>query len=90
VHDQRNPITVPTGAELRSVSALLGDAQAQLESIAWSLSPIHERGEQGALTFEELGRLASFVSSASSDVDSMSKLVEQLARVRDAASPGLG
>ena len=79
----------PTVAELGSVSALLGDDQAQLESIAWRLSPVDEHSDPVALTFEELGRLASFVSGASSDVETMSELVGRLARVRDAALPGL-
>lgn len=51
--------------------------------------PDDEHSEPVALTFEELGRLTSFVSGASSDVETMSELVEQLARVRDAALPGV-
>ena len=83
MQDQPNP----TVAEFESVGALLGDAEAQLESIAWRLSPVDERSDPVALTFEGLGRLTSFVSGASSDFETMSELVEQLTQVRDTASP---
>ena len=90
MQEQRNAVAAPwpTLDALLRVKEAVSNAHDELERLSWWARPIAEGEGYDLASFEELGRLTAFISGVRADATTMVALAEQLARARDAVSPG--